>query len=48
MKNKVIFILLDGLSFDAAYIRMGYMLHIAASFTGDVRSQVCPEIKEKL
>ena len=28
MKNKVIFILLDGLSYDAAYTRMGYMLHI--------------------
>jgi Uncharacterized proteins of the AP superfamily len=27
MNHKVIFILLDGLSFDAAYSRMGYMLH---------------------
>lgn len=28
MKNKAIFILIDGLNFDAAYTRMGYMLHI--------------------
>lgn len=35
MQNKVIFILIDGLNYDAAYTRMGYMLHLSENKEAD-------------